>query len=93
MLFCQRYLEVIATNLFRWSGYNPTAASANNYGTIPMQAIKRITPTTVMSFSASNVSAVSLVSNSTSLAFTATNTAAGFWLFYNSVAATINAEL
>jgi hypothetical protein len=93
MLFCQRYLEVIATNLFRWSGYNPTAASANNYGTIPMQAIKRITPTTVMSFAANNVSAVSLVSNPTSLAFTATNTAVGFWLFYNSAAATINAEL
>jgi hypothetical protein len=90
---CQRYLEVIASTVFRWSGYNPTAAAANNYGIIPMQAIKRISPSTVMSFSATNISAVNLTGSTTSLAFSATNTAAGFWLFYNSVAATINAEL
>jgi hypothetical protein len=90
---CQRYLEVIASTVFRWSGYNPTAAAANNYGIIPMQAIKRISPSTVMSFSATNISAVNLTGSTTSLAFSATNAAAGFWLFYNSVAATINAEL
>lgn len=92
-MLCQRYLEVIPAQTFRWSGYNTTAAAANNYGIIPMQVTKRISPSTVMSFGATNVSAVSLVGSTTNLAFSATNTAAGFWLFYNSVVATINAEL
>lgn len=93
LLLCQRYLEVIQTQVFRWSGYNATAASSANYTTLPMQVTKRVTPSTVMNIGVSNLSSLSFTASTTGMAVSGTNTAAGNWYGFNNALATINAEL
>lgn len=94
MMLCQRYLEVIAIQAFRTSGFNTTAAATTNYGNVPMLVAKRITPFVLGTITYSNSSAITYTPSTNAISWTITNTSASvMWAAFNSTILTINAEI